>query len=392
MGVHRDGALHTPKQTKPLKHILVFIDWYEPAFRAGGPVRSMVNLIARLKGRYRFSVATSAFEYGSSEPMPGIVSDQWVSGKQNERICYGTRGGLRSAIKHIRSENPDLIYLQGIFSLHYSLLPLLAAQICRKQVVLAPRGMLHPTALQFKGARKRLFLRLAWNFGLFRKVRFQAVDNFEADYIKAVFPRASIFRATNMAALPQNLPALERVEGSVLKLVSVARISPEKNNLFILELLKKLDIPVDVVFYGAPGNDERYVAAFREALNELPEQVHAQWEGFLDPEQLQPELRKAHWFIMPTLGENFGHAIFEALAAGLPVLIGNNTPWKNLASLEAGQDLDVSQTQAWLDALQIAYRMNSDQYRNMSHAAMELAKSQAASDSAFAQYEKLFGA
>ncbi|MBU6323851.1 MAG: glycosyltransferase [Bacteroidetes bacterium] len=374
-----------------MMHILVFIDWYEPAFRAGGPVRSMVNLIARLKDRYRFSVATSAYEYGSSEPMQGVVSDQWVSGKQNERIFYGTKGGLHSAIRHIRNENPDLVYLQGIFSLHYSLLPLLAAQICRKQVVLAPRGMLHPTALQFKGARKRLFLKAAWMLGLFRKVRFQAVDDFEADYIKAVFPRALIFRATNMAALPQSLPPLEREAETVLKLVSVARISPEKNNLFVLQLLQQLTFPVNIVFYGAPGNDERYVASFREAMNKLPEHVHAHWEGFLDPEQLQPELKKAHWFIMPTLGENFGHAIFEALAAGLPVLIGNNTPWKNLAALQAGMDLEVSQTEAWLDALKNAYRMNSDQYRNMSHAAMNLAKAQAYSDSAFAQYEKLFG-
>jgi glycosyltransferase involved in cell wall biosynthesis len=374
-----------------LKHILVFIDWYEPAFRAGGPVRSVVNLIARLKERYRFSVVTSVYDYGSSEPMKGIQANTWTPGKQGEHICYQSKGGLLNAIRHIKSTQPDLVYLQGIFSFHYSLLPLLAAQWCRKPIVLAPRGMLHPTALQFKGGRKQLFLRMAWSLGLFRKVRFQAVDDFEADYIKAVFPGAHILRATNLAALPNKLPPLERVASATLKLVSVARISPEKNNLFVLQLLQSLAFPAEVVFYGAPGNDERYVTAFREALTQLPGHIHARWEGFLDPEALQPELRKAHWFILPTLGENFGHAIFEALAAGLPVMIGNNTPWKNLAEQQAGWDLEVQNTDSWLHMLSNAYRMDSASYRNMSTAAMNLAQTQAAADSAFTQYQNLFG-
>ena len=375
-----------------MKHILVFIDWYEPAFKAGGPVRSVVNLISRLYDRYKFSIVTSACDYGSTEALPGIQPDTWQNGRYGERICYRSKPGLRNSIRHIRREQPDLVYLQGIFSLHYSLIPLFAAQWCRKPIVLAPRGMLHPTALQFKGFRKQLFLRIAKTCGLFRKVRFQAVDDFEADYIRRVFPRAQIIRATNMAALPTAMPPLEREALEPLRLVSVARISPEKNNLFILELLQGIQFPVEIMFYGAPGNDERYVAAFREALQHLPPNIQAVWEGFLDPEKLHAELRKAHWFIMPTLGENFGHAIFEALAAGLPVIIGNNTPWKNLQAQKAGRDLDPQHGEEWLQALSEAYWMDKDTYRNMSIAAMNLAKAQAESDSSFQQYQTLFGA
>lgn len=373
-----------------MKHILVFIDWYEPAFRAGGPVRSMVNLVARLGKQYRFSMVTSAFDYGSGEPMPGIPLNTWTRGKNEERICYQLKGGLFSALKHIRKEQPDLVYLQGIFSLRYSLLPLLAAQLCRKTIVLAPRGMLHPTALNFKGTQKRIFLRVAHALGLFRKVRFQAVDDFEAAYIQQVFPRAQVFRATNMAALPDALSPLERSPEEPLQLVSVARISPEKNNRFILQLLRAVPHPVNMVFYGAAGNDEAYVSAFRRDLEALPAHISVQWHGFLDPEKLQTELRKAHWFIMPTLGENFGHAIFEALAAGLPVMIGDNTPWKNLQQQNAGWDLSPQNPEPWLRMLETAYRMERERYRHMSADAMKLARAQSASDTALGQYEQLF--
>lgn len=375
-----------------MKRILVFIDWYEPAFRAGGPVRSMVNLVARLREHYRFSIVTSAFDYGSVEPMPGVPLNTWTSGKNQERVCYQKKSGLFSALRHIKNEQPDLVYLQGIFSLRYSLLPLLAAQLCRKTVVLAPRGMLHPTALNFKGTQKRIFLRAAHALGLFRKVRFQAVDNYEAAYIQKVFPRARVFRATNMAALPNALSPLERNPETPLQLVSVARISPEKNNRFILQLLHKFPHPVHMVFYGAAGNDEAYVSAFRRDMEQLPPHIAVQWHGFLDPERLQPELRQAHWFIMPTLGENFGHAIFEALAAGLPVMIGDNTPWKNLQDQNAGWDLSPQNPEPWLRMLETAYYMERDRYQTMSADAMKLAQAQAASDTAFGQYELLFKA
>jgi glycosyltransferase involved in cell wall biosynthesis len=34
-----------------------------------------------------------------------------------------------------------------------------------------------------------------------------------------------------------------------------------------------------------------------------------------------------HVMVLPSLGENFGHAIYEALACSRPVIIGNNTAW-----------------------------------------------------------------
>ena len=43
--------------------VLVFIDWYKPYYKAGGPVRSMVNLVEHLSDRIDFHIVTSDRDY-----------------------------------------------------------------------------------------------------------------------------------------------------------------------------------------------------------------------------------------------------------------------------------------------------------------------------------------
>ncbi|MFN9108875.1 MAG: glycosyltransferase, partial [Bacteroidota bacterium] len=88
----------------------------------------------------------------------------------------------------------------------------------------------------------------------------------------------------------------------------------------------------------------------------------------------------------------FGHAIFEAMANGLPVIIGDNTPWKGLAALGAGFDLPARDEQAWLQAFEAAFRTDAVVYAGMSAAALQLVKTTAGSDTSYEQYRELFEA
>jgi glycosyltransferase involved in cell wall biosynthesis len=40
--------------------------------------------------------------------------------------------------------------------------------------------------------------------------------------------------------------------------------------------------------------------------------------------------------LLPTRGENFGHVVLEALAAGTPVIVGRDTPWQRVEAAGAG--------------------------------------------------------
>ena len=54
------------------------------------------------------------------------------------------------------------------------------------------------------------------------------------------------------------------------------------------------------------------------------------YKGYIDSEKIPNILKKYDFFVLLSEGENFGHAILEAMSAGLPVIISNFTPWKKL--------------------------------------------------------------
>ena len=58
--------------------LLFITDWYAPAFKGGGPIRSVVNLIEKIKKDYDCYVYTSNTDFGEVEPLAGIVADQSI--------------------------------------------------------------------------------------------------------------------------------------------------------------------------------------------------------------------------------------------------------------------------------------------------------------------------
>jgi hypothetical protein len=67
---------------------------------------------------------------------------------------------------------------------------------------------------------------------------------------------------------------------------------------------------------------------------------------------------------MATWGENFGHSIAEALNHGLPVVISDRTPWRNLHKISAGWDIPLNQA-AFEIVLQICLSMDNQDYQAM---------------------------
>ncbi len=60
--------------------VLAFIDWYKPYYKAGGPVRSMVNMVDHLGGRVQFNIVTGDRDYIAVNNEAGVLADQWTKG------------------------------------------------------------------------------------------------------------------------------------------------------------------------------------------------------------------------------------------------------------------------------------------------------------------------
>jgi glycosyltransferase involved in cell wall biosynthesis len=207
--------------------------------------------------------------------------------------------------------------------------------------------MLAPSALQEKAAKKKAFLQGGKLIGLFKGIGFHATNAKEADQIvKVLKPSSPIYTMSNLAKpLPKTLPEpIPKVSGS-LKMVSVARISPEKNSLFMLNCLQAIKLPeqssIFLFIYG-PINDEKYWGECQQVIDTLPENIKVVYKGSVNNKEVSAVIQTSHILFMPSLGENFGHSIVESLICGRPVLLSNSTPWKNLQEAEAGWNIELN--------------------------------------------------
>ena len=62
----------------------------------------------------------------------------------------------------------------------------------------------------------------------------------------------------------------------------------------------------------------------------LPPHISIEILRELEHQQVYSGLKDFDLFMLPTLGENFGQAIWESLASSVPMLISDCTPWINL--------------------------------------------------------------
>jgi glycosyltransferase involved in cell wall biosynthesis len=98
------------------------------------------------------------------------------------------------------------------------------------------------------------------------------------------------------------------------------------------------------------------------------------WLLDLPHHQIKSQLQLAHFFTLLSEVESFGHAIFEALAVGCPILISDQTPWKNLQEKKAGWDLPISNLQKITATLQMMVDMNDQEWQSYRMGSINLAE------------------
>jgi len=359
--------------------ILVFIDWFIPGYRAGGPIQSCANLIAHLSDEFDFSVVTRDSDYMDDNPYPNVKSDEWNILPNGLRVYYFSKKNLSAkSIRNILSEEKfDAVYLNGIYSLYFTLLPLYYLRKNRNiRIVIAVRGMLAQSALGVKRSKKKLFLLFVRTIKLFRNVVFHATSQQEKmDVVKIIGEKVNVKIASN---LWQKDNAIEwkqkrKVEKDV-RLVSIARISPEKNTKFALDVLLKVKGNVGFDLFG-PVYNNKYWEECKDVINKLPSNVVVNYKGSLQSENVLTTLSGYHFLFIPTRGENFGHAILQAMSVGVPVIISDQTMWRDLKKSNAGWDISLSSENDFISVIETCINMDQAEYDILSKGAFDLARS-----------------
>ena len=313
------------KTPRPL--VLVALDWYLPAYRAGGPVRSMANLVEALGDDIDFRIVTGDRDLGADAPLP-VRTGTWHTVGKAQVLYLSPADQTASQWRTLLAElQPDQLYLNSLFSRPFSRLPWRAARHMGTPTLLAPRGMLGQGALSIKPWRKRLWL---WTQRLTRRYRnltWHASTEAERREIHRWFPKAEVAVALNLPAPFQPLPPADR---KVLRLLSVGRIHPIKNHRFGLALAQRLQASGHDVEYHIAGPLEDPAEARR--LQAESDAVSLVLHGAVPPTELPAHFAAAHLVLVPSFNENFGHAVAEAVAAARPVLVSDQTAWLHMRS------------------------------------------------------------
>ena len=367
--------------------IFITIPWFHPAFKAGGPVQSIANMVNELKEGYQFYIFCGNTDLHGL-PIAISNTNEWVHYNSHTKVWYARKEHrsqqLEQQVKRIK---PDILYMVGLFSWTFTMVPLLFTNTPQK--ILSVRGMLHPGALGQKSWKKKLYIRFLKQTGRHKRCIFQASDNTEAGFIKAIMGEGVAVKvAGNFPKLHGALP-LPVKQTNELILISIALISPMKNTLLILQALANCTANIQYHICG-PVKEMNYWEECLAAINLLPPNIKVTYHKELPPAQVPDMLQQAHVTIIPSKSENFGHSIIEALSAGQPVITSEYTPWNQLQPASAGLNVATNQ-EALATGIEFFAAMDNSTYHHWRQGALQYAASQLDTAALKLAYGELFG-
>lgn len=330
--------------------ILIIMTGFFPGQKFGGPPVSVDNFCTLLSEE-DYYIVTRNHDMGESTPYQNI-NEGWNK-RDNCNVLYLSDKDYKynRFIQIVDEIKPDIIYLQGLFQ--NCIIPcLILAKKKNIPVMLAPRGELCSGAFKkkYKKVPYIMFLKL---FSLLDKIHFQSTSDEETEGIMKCLgiEKDRIHFMTNIPSIPKDRNiSVNKVEGKA-NLIFISRIVPKKNLLSALNYLSEVKGNLNFDIYGSL-EDEMYWKECEKKIKELPSNIHVEYKGLISHGQVHETLKKYDAFLFPTLSENFGHVIAEALMVGCPVIISDQTPWTDVNDIDGGWSLPLNDSKNFVDAIQ----------------------------------------
>lgn len=329
--------------------VLIVANWFEPAVAAGGPVRSLANLVDAISDEHQVDVLAHDRDLNAEQPFPGL-SGQTVN-RGNARVRYvnkfDTVALWRSAKELGATGRYDVVLINSVWDpiCRKVALALLVGTVRARCVVMMPRGELSAAAMDIKRRKKQILGPLVQQ--LYRRTVDVVAATSEEEAADAArwFPKATVVRASNTPdgiAFASHTDAVD--PSGQLRLVFISRISEKKGLREFLSGLAALPPPtasraeesksdsphegVGIVLdvFGVI-EDDGYWQECRRIIDTLPPTVSVNYRGVLARGHLEAEMQASDAMVLLTADENYGHVIAESLQAGTPVIVTPNTPW-----------------------------------------------------------------
>jgi glycosyltransferase involved in cell wall biosynthesis len=329
-----------------------------PAIAAayGGPSKVVLDTCKALRAKgVEAEIATTNADLDGNLPIPKesptLIEGVPVyfferKGLSRYKFSFGlTKWISRNVAKY------DLLHVHAVFSYSTAVAAFFARRH-RIPYVMLPHGMLAPWPMRNKRLRKMIYFKLIEENNLERA----AAIHFTAEEEMRISVRRgdSNFVLPYIVDLSDEGNVIQSTGGSILRVLYLSRFDPKKGIEILIGALSRLvgdGVQCELILAG-DGEPE-----FAEKIKQMV-QTHGlssitRFTGFVEGAEKSKLLRSANLFVLPSYGENFGIAVTEAMAAGLPVVISDRVNIHNEIR-DAGAGVVVSPT---VEALYRAMRM-----------------------------------
>ncbi len=356
------------------KDILIIMGRYLPGYKDGGPVRSIKNLTDFLGREYNFKILTCDRDHGDTEPYPNIKVNNW-NHVGNADVYYVPPKGFSQKLIVKLTKQVDLVYVCGCFN-DYAINTLIANRLgmIKVPVVIASMGLFSPREFHLKYKKKKCFITTFNILGMFKNIYWSATSVLEISEIRQQVwaKKSQFFIAEDLPRKVDEMPIIKEKKPGELDVVWISRIAPKKNLKTAIEILEQVKSNINFTIYGSIHAQE-YWDECKEELKKLPDNVKWEYRGNVASEEVVETLKNYHVFLFPTLGENYGHVIQEALSAGCPVILSNQTPWNNLEKYDVGYVFPLEKMNLFAEAIEKYANFKSTEWSKLVNAAQKYA-------------------
>ena len=321
---------------KSKKQIFIFNQYYYPAIKAGGPVKSLKLLCEVLKDKFDISIFTSSFD----------IDKKKIFRKKNKNLNIINFDSYIDILKFLfqnffNKKRNSVFYFNSFFNVKYTILPLIFMKFfaLKNKVILAPRGELFDTEIKKKFIKKIIYI-IFFKFFLKKNIIFHATSLDEKKIINKIFDKNKINILPNLIEINKKIFYLKKIK-EPFKFIFYSRISPKKNLLMTLNVLSKLNFPIIFHIYG-PIENKIYWKSIKSKisyLNKNNNQLNISYKGVVKSNPYKI-INNYNFFILLSDSENFGHVIFESIYSKCIPIITSNAPWTILSKFKCGLLLD----------------------------------------------------
>lgn len=309
---------------------------------ASGPSYSVTALSAALR---RAGHTSSVMAVGRRMPEDGLqIFPQDMADVPVAKRLMASRALWRAL--NAEASQGALLHGHGLWLLP-NVYPAWAARRHRVPLIVSPRGMLGAEALAFSRHRKRVAWALGQRGALGAATCLHATADNEVEDIRRAGLTTPVAVIPNGIDIPAGAPHLH-----ARTVLHLGRLHPKKGIDRLVAAWARIANRHPDWYLRIVGPSE---IGCREALERQVKNLGAPRVVFDGPiygaEKLEA-YRKAGLFVLPTLNENFGMVVAEALAAGIPAISTKGAPWQGLAAERCGWWIEhgVEALEAALDA------------------------------------------